>query len=143
MTIVDQLIAFVRFETFVAESTLTLFYIACAVMIPVAAWYFLMWVIRRYAAIIRLYQAKRYSWFVAVLVWLVRRFRLVREAIDRKISWGTLDRGQKTKFLALYLLVVVFAEIFLRLTFEYLIAFMQMHEAITRGALELAATDLR
>ncbi|MCB0627974.1 MAG: DUF4282 domain-containing protein [Saprospiraceae bacterium] len=116
------------FERFVAEDVLIVFYIVCAVLIPIASWYFLIWVIRRYAVVMKIYDSTRSTLILAVFVWIVRRIKFFRDRLDEKLTWQTLSMGQKAKFLAMYCVIVVLAEVFLRLTFEYLIAYMHMHE---------------
>ena len=116
------------FERFVAEDVLIVFYIVCAVLIPIESWYFLIWVIRRYAVVMKIYDSTRSTLILAVFVWIVRRIKFFRDRLDEKLTWQTLSMGQKAKFLAMYCVIVVLAEVFLRLTFEYLIAYMHMHE---------------
>ena len=119
---------FLQFRVFIAEDVLIVFYLFCALLIPFAAWYFLLKVIRRYAVVIKLYEAGRYSLFFSFLVWMLRKIKFFRDKMDEKITWKSLDSSQKFKLIARYIIMVFFAELFLRLMFEYLIAFMQMHE---------------
>ncbi len=119
---------FLQFRVFIAEDVLIVFYLFCALLIPFAAWYFLLKVIRRYAVVIKLYEAGRYSLFFSLLVWMLRKIKFFRDKMDEKITWKSLDSSQKFKLIAIYIIMVFFAELFLRLMFEYLIAFMQMHE---------------
>lgn len=127
-TFLEEIIRFAMFERFVAEDVLIVFYIVCAVLIPIASWYFLIWVIRRYAVVMKIYDSTRSTLILAVFVWIVRRIKFFRDRLDEKLTWQTLSMGQKAKFLAMYCVIVVLAEVFLRLTFEYLIAYMHMHE---------------
>ena len=127
-TFLQEIITFAMFERFVAEDVLIVFYIVCAVLIPIASWYFLIWVIRRYAVVMKIYDSTRSTLILAVFVWIVRRIKFFRDRLDEKLTWQTLSMGQKAKFLAMYCVIVVLAEVFLRLTFEYLIAYMHMHE---------------
>lgn len=124
----DTLRDFLLFESFLAEHTLIVFYLVCAVIIPVATWYFLFWLIRKYAVVLKFQKAGDYSFLFSVLLWVIRKVKFFRDKIDEELSWQTLTPGQKLKFLGLFVLFVCLAELFLRLTFEYLIAFMQMHE---------------
>ena len=122
---------FIQFKIFIAQDVLTVFYIVIAIMLPFVCWFWLLWMIRRYAVIIRFYRAAKRSLIISFFVWIVRKINLFQKKIDQKVSWRSLDTSQKLKLIALFLFVVIFAELFLRLTFEYLIAYMQMHEWIT------------
>ncbi len=119
---------FLQFRVFIAEDILIVFYLVCALLIPIATWYFLLKVIRRYAVVIKLYEAGRYSVFFSLLIWLLRKIKFFRDKMDEKITWRALDSSQKLKLIGIYIFMVFFAELFLRLMFEYLIAFMQIHE---------------
>ena len=119
---------FLQFRVFIAEDVLIVFYLVCALLIPIATWYFLLKVIRRYAVVIKLYEAGRYSVFFSLLIWLLRKIKFFRDKMDEKITWRALDSSQKLKLIGIYIFMVFFAELFLRLMFEYLIAFMQIHE---------------
>jgi hypothetical protein len=124
----EKIAEFVRFKYFIAEDVLTVFYVLCAIIILFASWYFLLWIIRRYSVVIKLYKSGRYSLLFSFLIWIISKIKFFRDKIDEKISWHSLSPSQKLKFVALYLLIVGFSELLLRLTFEYLIAYMHMHE---------------
>jgi hypothetical protein len=119
---------FLTFDFFIAEDALVVFYLTCALLIPLVSWYFLLWVVRRYAVVMKLYTSGRSSLLVSLLIFIMRKIRFFREKVDRKITWQSLTAAQRLKFLVVFLMIVFFAELFLRLMFEYLIAFMQMHE---------------
>ena len=57
----QQIKEFIQFKFFIAEDVLTVFYVICAILIPFASWYFLLWVIRRYAVVIQFYKDSSYS----------------------------------------------------------------------------------
>ena len=119
---------FFQFRFLIAVDVLPIFYALCALIIPIASWYFLLWLIRRYAVAIKLYQSGQYSLLFSLLIWIIRKIKFFRDKIDEKITWRSLSPTQKLKFIAVYLFIVIFAELFLRLTFEYLIAYIHMHE---------------
>ena len=121
---------FLNFETFIALDLLKLFYLVGSLMMPFILWYSLFWVIKKYAVLIRFYGGLKRSIWLSLLVWLVQKLRFFKKYIDRKITWSVLTLSQKAKFIALYLMVLFFAEVFYRLVLEYLIAFMQMHEQL-------------
>ena len=122
------LMDFLQFRLLIAEDVLKVFYLMCAICIPVAAWYFLLWVIRRYAIFMELYKDAQPSLLFMIFIWIVRKIGFFRKAVQQQITWQTLTPTQKLKFLGLYVLMVGFAELFLRLMFEYLIAYIHMHE---------------
>ena len=119
---------FLQFKLFIAQDVLTVFYIVTAIMLPIACWFWLSWIVRRYATVIKFYEEAKRSLIISFIIWLVRRINFFQNKIDQKLSWKNLSISQKLKFIGMFLFIVVFAELFLRLTFEYLIAFMQMHE---------------
>ncbi len=119
---------FFQFRLLVAADVLKVFYVFCALCIPVFAWYFLFYIVRRYAVIMQGYQDSRYSALFAVLMWFVRKIKFFRKTMQEKVTWQVFTPAQKLKFIALYVLMVGFAELFLRLMFEYLIAFIHMHD---------------
>ncbi len=119
---------FLQFESFISADVLTVFYIVMAIALPFVCWYWLSWMVRRYAVIIRFYKETKRSLIISFIVWLVRRINYFQNKIDQKLSWESLNLTQKLKFIAMFLIIVLFSELFLRLTFEYLIAYMHMHE---------------
>lgn len=121
---------FLQFKFFIAQDVLTLFYILIAISLPFICWFWLSWMVRRYAVIIRFYKSSKRSLIISLMVWIVRRVNFFQNKIDQKLTWESLSTTQKLKFIAAFLFIVFFAELFLRLTFEYLIAYMQMHEWI-------------
>jgi len=126
--LIQEIKAFIQFKLLIAEEMLTVFYVMSAITIPFAAWYFLLWVIRRYAVFIRFYKTGKYSLFFSLIMWLIRKIKFFQKKIDEKITWQSLTLTQKIKFLVLFFMIVGFSELFLRLMFEYLIAYMHIHE---------------
>ena len=119
---------FIQFKLFIAQDVLTVFYIVIAIVLPFICWFWLSWIVRRYATVIKFYKEAKRSLIISFIIWIVRRINFFQNKIDQKISWKSLSTNQRLKFIAIFLFVVIFAELFLRLTFEYLIAYMQMHE---------------
>ena len=119
---------FIQFKHLVAEDVLIIFYVFCALALPFFAWYFLLWVIRRYAVLYRLYKTGQYSIFFSFVLWVVRKIKFFRDKIDEKITWHSFSLNQKLKFLAMFVIMVGFSELFLRLMFEYLIAYIHIHD---------------
>ncbi len=119
---------FIQFKIFIAQDVLTVFYIVMALMLPFIYWFWLSWIVRRYATVIKFYNEVKHSPIVTFIIWIIRRINFFQNKIDKKLSWNSLGTRQKIKFIAVFLLIVAFSELFLRLMFEYLIAYMQMHE---------------
>ncbi len=125
---------FILFEFLIAEDVLTVFYVICAITLPFAAWFFLLWVVRRYAVVIRFYKAGNYSIIYSLIMWVIRKIKFFQHKIDEKIIWEAFTWTQKLKFIAIFLMMTGFAELFMRLLFEYLIAYMHMHDALVGGS---------
>jgi hypothetical protein len=119
---------FIQFEFFIAQDVLTIFYIFTAITFPFVCWFWLSWIVRRYAVIIRFYRGAKRSLIITIISWIVRKLKFFKNKMDQKLSWSSFSATQKLKFIAVFLFIVIFGELFLRLIFEYLIAYMQMHE---------------
>ena len=124
---------FIQFEFFIAEDVLTVFYVICAIILPFVSWYFFLWVVRRYAVVIRFYKDGKYSIIFSFVMWVIRKINFFQNKIDEKITWQSFTWTQKLKFIAMFLIITGFAELFLRLIFEYLIAYMHMHDWMKPG----------
>lgn len=124
----QQIKEFIQFKLLIAEDVLTVFYVICAILIPFASWYFLLWVIRRYALVLQFYKDSSYSIIFSFIMWIVRKIKFFKNKIDEQVTWQSLTLTQKLKFILLFIMFVGMSELFLRLIFEYLIAYMQMHE---------------
>lgn len=122
---------FLQFKTFIAEDVLTVFYILCTLLLPIVTWLWLQWMLKRYAGLLRLYRANKRSWLLFLVLLLLDKLLFLRKRHAQSLSWSSLNTRQKIKLIVVFLLMVFMAEIFLRLMFEYLIAFMQMHESLT------------
>ncbi len=100
------LLDILTFRTFLAPYALPFFYYLGALGVPFAAWGLLVWLRRRHARLAQPIQpggdlARRYT-----------------------------RRRDRVLFLLLFLAVFLFMELMWRLLFEYLIAFLQMREAL-------------
>jgi len=121
---------YLQFKTFIAEDVLTVFYILCALLLPVVTWFWLQWVLKRCAGLLRLYRAHKQSLLLSLVLLLLDKLLFLRKRHAKSLSWSSLKTQQKIKLIVVFLLLVGLAEIFLRLMFEYLIAFMQMRESL-------------
>lgn len=129
----QKITEFIQFKFLIAEDVLTVFYVMSAILIPFASWYFLFWVVRRYAVVMQFYKDSNYSIIFSLIMWIVRKIKFFKDKIDEKISWQSLSLAQKLKFIGMYIMIVGISELFLRLVFEYLIAYMHMHEWMKQG----------
>ena len=119
---------FLQFKFFIAQDVLNVFYIVIAILLPIISWYWLSWIVRRYAVVLKFYKETKGSLIISFVMWIIRKINFFQNKIEEKLSWKSLNTSQKLKFIAVFLFIVAFSELFLRLMFEYLIAYMQMHE---------------
>jgi hypothetical protein len=102
----DTLLDILTFRTFLAPYALPFFYYLGALGVPFAAW--------------------------ALLVWLRRRYGPLDQAIQTggELARRYTRRRDRVLFLLLFVAAFLFMELMWRLLFEYLIAFLQMREAL-------------
>ena len=100
------LLDILTFRTFLAPYALPFFYYLGALGVPFAAW--------------------------GLLVWLRRRYGRLDQAIQTggELARRYTRRRDRILFPPLFLAVFLFMELMWRLLFEYLIAFLQMREAL-------------
>jgi len=97
---------FLTFKSFISIEALILFYYLGAFVMPVGMWFFISWLIRRY------------------------RFVNITYESGRAMLWQSLNIKQKIKLAALFIFCFLLMELFWRMLFEFLIAYMQMRDAI-------------
>lgn len=97
---------FLTFKSFISISALIFFYYIGAVIIPLSSWYFSAWLIRKFDAIKVIYTTVKASF------------------------WQALNGKQKSKLVILFLVSFLFMELFWRMLFEFLIAYIQMRDAL-------------
>jgi len=97
---------FLTFKDFISIPVLISFYYFGAVVFP-----FFMWIFSK---------------------WLVKKYRLINEVHTKgkEALWKLLNTQQKIKLIAVFVVAFIFMELFWRMLFEYLIAFMQMRDAL-------------
>ena len=97
---------FLTFKDFLSIPVLIAFYYFGAIVFP-----FFVWALSR---------------------WLMKKYALLGDAHSKgkEILWNTLSAKQKVKLAAVPLVAFIFMELFWRMLFEYLIAFMQMRDAL-------------
>jgi len=99
---------FLTFKEFISIPVLIGFYYFGAVIFP-----FFMWIF---------------------LKWLMRKYKLIGDAHNKgkEMVLSVLNTKQKTKLFAAFLMAFLFLELFWRMLFEFLIAYMQMRDAILK-----------
>jgi len=97
---------FLTFNSFISIPVLIGFYYMGAVLCPLIMWQCIRWLIRKYPSIEHLYTQGKY------------------------LTWTQLPADKKWKMMALFIGMLLMAELFWRMLFEFLIAFMQMHDAL-------------
>ncbi|MFB1487279.1 MULTISPECIES: DUF4282 domain-containing protein [unclassified Thiocapsa] len=100
---------FLTFETMLSRQALLVFYYLGAVVMPVAAWLMALYFMRRFEPVGDAYRAG-----MGLLTATVR------------LRWRVLG-------ILLFVAAFLFMELMWRIMFEYLIAFMQMRDALVRG----------
>jgi hypothetical protein len=102
----ESLLDFLRFRTFISPHALIVFYYLGALGMPVASWLF--------------------------LVWLRRRYKPLGLANDtaRQTSAVVIPLHYRVVATLLFLFSLLFMELMWRMIFEYLIAFLQMRDAL-------------
>lgn len=97
---------FLTFKTFISTEALIIFYYIGALLLPIGLW--------------------------LVVTWLIRKYSLLNSAYEegKELLWKSLSRKQRTKFIAFFIISFLFMELFWRMLFEFLIAYMQMRDAL-------------
>ena len=97
---------FLTFKTFISTEALIIFYYIGVVILPVGAWILHIWLIRKYKYINTTYEN------------------------SKVIVWKSLNKQQQTKLVLFFVTTFLFLELFWRMLFEFLIAYMQMRDAL-------------
>ncbi|RDH80782.1 MAG: hypothetical protein DIZ80_17315 [endosymbiont of Galathealinum brachiosum] len=97
---------FLTFKKFISTEALILFYYTGALLMPVGIW--------------------------VSLLWLTKKYKLIHDAYQntKDILWKSLTLKQQIKFISFFILCILFAELFWRMLFEFLIAYMQIRDAL-------------
>ena len=97
---------FLTFKSFISIKALIIFYYIGALILPVGLWLLIDWLIRKY------------DFFDAI-------YKKGKEAI-----WKSLNKKQQIKLLMFFIVIFLFMELFWRMLFEFLIAYMQIRDAL-------------
>ena len=97
---------FLTFKTFISTEVLIIFYYIGALILPIGLW--------------------------ILLTWLVRKYRFLDTAYEsgKEMIWKSLTKKQQTKLVSFFITAFLFMELFWRMLFEFLIAYMQMRDAL-------------
>jgi len=97
---------FLTFKTFISTDALIVFYYIGALVLPVGLW--------------------------ILLFWLLRKFKLMNAVFEqgKSMIWETLTGQQKIRLMTLFVVCFLFMELFWRMLFEFLIAYMQIRDAL-------------
>ena len=97
---------FLTFKTFLSIDALIVFYYAGAVVLPLLVWSFSAWVLQKYKIVDFVNQHKR------------------------RLTGKPFNRSRRIKMILLFIWLFVFMELCWRMLFEFMIAYMQMHDAL-------------
>ena len=97
---------FLTFKSFISINALIIFYYIGALILPVGLWLLINWLIRKYDFFDAAYKK------------------------GKDIIWKSLDKKQQTKLLIFFIFLFLFMELFWRMLFEFLIAYMQIRDAL-------------
>lgn len=99
---------FLTFKSFISTEALIIFYYIGAFILPVGIW--------------------------ILLIWLIRRYKYLNTAYEsgKAIAWKSLNKQQQAKLVAFFITTFLFMELFWRMLFEFLIAYMQIRDALLK-----------
>ena len=99
---------FLTFKTFISIDVLIIFYYLGAIFLPICLWF--------------------------LFTWLIQRFKLLNTSYTnaKEFLWKHLSKKQQALFLLFFIIAFFFMELFWRMLFEFLIAYMQIRDALTQ-----------
>ena len=102
----SDFINFLTFKTFISTDALILFYYIGVIILPICLWF--------------------------IFIWGTQKYKLLNTSYNngKVFLWKLLSKKQKILFLLFFVLAFFFMELFWRMLFEFLIAYMQMHDAL-------------
>ena len=97
---------FLTFKSFISMECLILFYYIGSVVLPVGLWF--------------------------LMLRLVGKYRMIQATYEEGKTrlWNALNMKQRIGLIAFFLVPLFLAELFWRMLFEFLIAYMQMRDAL-------------
>lgn len=97
---------FLTFKSFISTEVLIIFYYIGAFILPIGTWLLFTWIIGKYQFINATYEN------------------------GKELIWKSLNIKQQTKLIAFFIFCFLFMELFWRMLFEFLIAYMQIRDAL-------------
>ncbi len=97
---------FLTFKSFISINALIMFYYIGALILPVGIWLLIDWLIQKYD------------------------FFDVAYKKGKEVIWRLLDKKQQTRLVIFFIFLFLFMELFWRMLFEFLIAYMQIRDAL-------------
>ncbi|MCU7940278.1 MAG: DUF4282 domain-containing protein [gamma proteobacterium symbiont of Bathyaustriella thionipta] len=97
---------FLTFKSFISIEALIIFYYIGALILPIGSWFLIDWLIRKYDFLDTLYNN------------------------GKNIIWKSLDKKQQVRLVLFFIFLFLFVELFWRMLFEFLIAYMQIRDAL-------------
>ena len=69
-----------------------------------------------------------------LLTWLIGKYKVLNATYEngKEVIWHSLNKKQQTKLVAFFISSFLFMELFWRMLFEFLIAYMQIRDALLR-----------
>lgn len=97
---------FLTFKSFISTEVLILFYYIGALILPIGIWFLSAWLVRKYKFLNATYES------------------------GKEMIWKSLNKKQQIKFLTFFIFFFLFMELLWRMLFEFLIAYMQIRDAL-------------
>ncbi len=97
---------FLTFKSFISIKALIIFYYLGAVILPVCTWYFVAWLVRKYELAGIMYEK------------------------GKKTFCNTLSQKTRIQIILVFIISFLFMELFWRMLFEFLIAYMQIRDVL-------------
>jgi len=97
---------FLTFKSFISINALIIFYYIGALILPVGIWFLIDWIIQKYDFFDVVYKK------------------------GKELIWKSLDKKQQSKLVIFFIFFFLFMELFWRMLFEFLIAYMQIRDAL-------------
>jgi hypothetical protein len=97
---------FLTFKSFISTEVLIIFYYLGALVLPFGIWF--------------------------LFTRIINKYRLLNTAYEnsKEMLWASLNKKQQTKFMIFFAISFLFMELFWRMLFEFLIAYMQIRDAL-------------
>ena len=99
---------FLAFKSFISPMALIFFYYMGAVIMPIFVWFVSRWLMKKIGFIEQGYQQ------------------------SKKVVWATVSLPYKIFFMVMFVMMFLFMELMWRMMFEFLIAYMQIWEALVK-----------